>query len=134
MPNYSIGELATKTGLAASAIRYYESLGLIPKPKRQGGRRVYAEADLKSLGIVLVAREAGFTMSEIKLIVQPINREKLPASKRWQSAARNKIEELDLQAKKIQQMKQLLNKILSCDCQTLKECVDYGVKNLFNNK
>src|SRR6185369_8973969 len=69
MDEMSIGEIGRLTGLKPSAIRYYESLGLLPKPKRVGGKRRYDATVLEWLSLIALAREAGFTMTEIKRLV-----------------------------------------------------------------
>src|SRR4051794_33960137 len=60
-----IGELAERAGLATSAIRYYESIGLLPEPYRVSGQRRYGEEVLKRLDFIAAAQHAGFTLQEI---------------------------------------------------------------------
>jgi MerR family redox-sensitive transcriptional activator SoxR len=60
-----IGELAERAGLATSAIRYYESIGLLPEPYRVSGQRRYGDDTLKRLEFIAGAQQAGFTLREI---------------------------------------------------------------------
>lgn len=64
--NYlSIGEVAARAGVRTSALRYYESIGLLPAPRRINGRRAYEATILQQLAILQLAQKAGFTMNEI---------------------------------------------------------------------
>ena len=65
-PEFTIGEIASRAGVAASAIRYYESIGLLPEPERESGQRRYDESVLGRLGFIGVAQAAGFKLPEIK--------------------------------------------------------------------
>src|ERR1700693_294311 len=66
MSGLAIGALAKMTGLAPSAIRYYEKAGLLPKPARQSGQRRYSSETVGRLRIAQIARDAGFTISETR--------------------------------------------------------------------
>ena len=61
---YSIGEVARRVGLSTSALRYYESVGLLPTPERSSGRRVYDQDALDRLAMIDVAQRAGFTLRD----------------------------------------------------------------------
>jgi DNA-binding transcriptional MerR regulator len=61
-----IGEVARRSGVAASALRYYERAGLIPRADRQGGRRVYGEDVLDRLALIRVAKAAGFRVADCR--------------------------------------------------------------------
>ena len=64
----TIGEVADRTGVAASALRYYEREGLIPKARRRGGKRVWLEDVVDRLALIGLAKSAGFTVSEIRTL------------------------------------------------------------------
>jgi MerR family redox-sensitive transcriptional activator SoxR len=68
-PMMSIGEVAKRAGVAASALRYYEREGLIPKADRRGGKRVYGADILDRLALIGVAKGAGFTVAEIQTLL-----------------------------------------------------------------
>jgi DNA-binding transcriptional MerR regulator len=65
----SIGELAERTGVATSALRYYDDLGLVQPAARASGRRRYAEAAVAQVGVILFLREVGFSLAEIGSLV-----------------------------------------------------------------
>ncbi|MFI9550300.1 MerR family transcriptional regulator [Nonomuraea endophytica] len=91
MADLSIGQLAARTGVAASALRYYEELGLIAAPERVGGRRRYRESVVGLVGRILVFRDAGFSLAEIGLVLGS----EAPSEVRWRRLAEGKVAELE---------------------------------------
>ena len=123
MGELTIGAVAAKTGLSASAIRYYESVGLVPKPARKHGRRVYDETAIKSLAFVVVAKDGGFSIKEIKQLVRQLTNKRSP-SESWKRAAQAKLAELEEQSRRIEHMRQVLKMGMGCACPSLDECTD----------
>ena len=117
----SIGEVARRTGLAPSAIRYYESLGLIPAPAYDGGKRRYDATVLEWLSLIALAREAGFTMAEIKRLVAGFTPGTRPAA-RWQTLATRKLAEIDAMGARAERMRAVLRVALDCGCFRLEDC------------
>ena len=115
----TIGEVARQAGLSASAIRFYEKAGVLPKPVRSGGQRRYDRTVLERLIVLERAKNCGFTLEEARRLFHGFP-EKTAPSERWQTLARKKIDELDALARQVAAMKQLLQK--SCDCKDLQEC------------
>ena len=93
-----IGELARRTGLAPSAIRFYEGEGLLPTVRRLSGRRVFDETALDHLTVVQLAKDAGFTLAEIRRLVNEFGKN------RWRSLAERKLGEVRLAAARLQTM------------------------------
>ena len=118
----SIGEVANRAGVRTSALRYYESIGLLPAPKRINGRRAYEEPILQQLAILQLAQKAGFTMNEIDELLHGFAADTPPAE-RWQAMAHKKLAELEATISRAQQMKALLEHGLRCNCLRLEECV-----------
>ena len=75
---HRIGEVARRTGLAASAIRYYEREGLIPKADRRGNARVYGVENFDRLSLIELAKSAGFTISETRRLVRGVSKRTHP--------------------------------------------------------
>ena len=90
----SIGEVVKQTGIAASALRFYEREGLIPKAAREAGKRIYEEDILDRLTIIGVAKSAGFTVAEIKTLLSGFAR-RTPPGVRWRKLAETKLSELN---------------------------------------
>lgn len=121
MGGLSIGDVSARAGLRASAIRYYERLGLLPEPERAGGRRRYDESILEWLSLIALARESGFTIGEIKQLVTEFRPGSLPA-KRWKELAAGKLAEIDASIARAQRMRSLLQVALDCGCFRLDDC------------
>lgn len=122
MKELTISEVARRVGIRPSAIRFYESSGILPAPRRVSGRRRYDEGVLQRLAIIQLAQEAGFTVAEIKRLFFDFAAE-TPAWERWQALATRKLTEVDALINRAQQMKRLLEEgLLQCRCLTLEEC------------
>jgi MerR family redox-sensitive transcriptional activator SoxR len=115
----TIGQVVKESGLAASAIRFYEQAGVLPKPIRIGGRRQYDLSILERLAVLERAKACGFTLAETRQLFYGF-REGAPPSERWQTLARRKIIELDELVRKIVTMKEMLQS--PCACKDLAEC------------
>jgi MerR family redox-sensitive transcriptional activator SoxR len=115
----TIGQVAKESGLAASAIRFYEQAGVLPKPLRVGGRRQYDHSILERLAVLDRAKACGFSLAETRQLFYGF-REGTPPSERWQTLARRKMIELDVMARKIAATKEMLQR--SCECSDLEEC------------
>lgn len=112
-----IGDVARDAGLRASAIRYYERLGLLPAPERRNGRRRYSEDVLQRLEVIRFARDSGFTLREISTLFAG-----RPYSARLRALANDKIAELEGAVTRARTMQSLLRSALRCNCLTPEEC------------
>jgi MerR family redox-sensitive transcriptional activator SoxR len=121
MATITIGEVARRAGLQASAIRYYEKIGLLPKTQRIGGQRRYETGVLNYLEVINVAKRAGFRMDEIRRLFHGFGRE-IPAFHRWQVLAQRKIAEMDDLIARAKKMKLLLQRADRCKCLDLEDC------------
>jgi MerR family transcriptional regulator, redox-sensitive transcriptional activator SoxR len=121
----SIGEVALRAGLRPSALRYYEGVGLLPLPERANGRRRYDGELLREvldrLAVVRVAQQAGFTISEIRTLLDGFS-EDTPPSERWRILAQDKLPEVEALVERALSMKDLLERGLRCECLRLEEC------------
>jgi MerR family transcriptional regulator, redox-sensitive transcriptional activator SoxR len=117
-----IGELAKNGGLRASAIRYYEKLGILSAPDRKGNQRRYAGDALHRLLLIRFARGMGFTLAEIKLFLSGL-RSDVPVGPRWRKLAHRKIQQVDAGIQRSLQLKSLLEHLLRCRCPSLPVCV-----------
>jgi len=118
-----IGALARRTGLNASAIRYYEKVGLLAGPHRSGGQRRYSDEEVPRVLLIRFASEMGFTLAEVKLFLSGL-RDDAPVGPRWRKLARRKIGEVDRTIERAQRLKQLFQNLLRCRCRSLKMCID----------
>ena len=121
MPEMRIGEVAARSDLATSAIRYYESEGLIPRPARRSGHRVYDESVLDRLALIELAKRAGFSVAEIKKLLAGFSSRK-PPTERWSALTRAKLAQLDERIAEAERMKKVLQAVIRCRCPTLADC------------
>ena len=122
MPQLTISEVAQQVGPRASAIRYYEKIGLLPPAQRMSGQRRYDTTAIYRLAIIQWARQLGFTLDEIRRLFFGF-RKVTRASERWRTLSRKKLAELDGLMDRIKTVRRLLNKMMQdCRCDTLEQC------------
>jgi MerR family redox-sensitive transcriptional activator SoxR len=117
-----IGQLAAHAGVNASAIRYYEKMGLLAAPHRVGGQRRYPSDALDRVLLIRFAGEMGFSLGEIKLFLHGL-RESAPVGPRWKKLAHRKIKEVEENIQRSLLLKSLLENLLHCRCASLQMCV-----------
>src|ERR1051326_5291108 len=93
-PALAIGEIARAAGVPASTIRYYERQGLLPSPAREGGKRRYDAGVLRLLRVIEIAKQAGFSLREIRRLLHGFDRRARP-SERWRALAEDKLRDVD---------------------------------------
>lgn len=120
MNDLTIGQVARKAGLQTSAIRYYESVGLLPAPRRVNGRRRYDAGVFQLLGAIQAARRAGFGIGELRVLFDPADGE--PVSARMQALAKRKVAELDALIARAEERKRLLARAEGCQCVSVADC------------
>jgi MerR family redox-sensitive transcriptional activator SoxR len=117
----TIGQVAGRLGLRTSALRYYERIGLLPPIERVNGRRRYGAAMLTRLEVIDVAKRAGFTMREIRMLLSGFS-PSTPPPVRWRALATHKLGEVEDLLERATAMKRLLEEGLRCRCVRLEDC------------
>jgi len=112
----TIGQVAKRTSLNASAIRYYERAGLLPRAARVGGQRRDDGRILDSIAVLERAKSCGFTIAEMKAL---FNDEDTHSAK-WRRLAIKKIADLDAAVQRIAAVREILQR--GCECTTATEC------------
>jgi MerR family redox-sensitive transcriptional activator SoxR len=124
-----IGEVARRAGVRPSTLRYYEGIGMLPPPERVNGRRRYdgevLGEVLDRLAVVRVAQQAGFTISEIRTLLDGFS-EDTPPSERWRLLAEEKLPEVEELVERALGMKRLLERSMRCECLRLEDCALIG--------
>lgn len=124
METMQIGQVARLSGIAQSAIRYYESEGLLSNAPRQSGRRAFQPDVVDKLKVIRMARDLGFSLEEIRLLFNGFSSD-TPPSARWQQLAQRKLPEVTALIQRATAMKKLLEKGLRCDCVSVQDCILY---------
>jgi len=117
----TIGELARRAGVATSALRYYEELGLLPAPVRVSGQRRYPESAVRLVGMILLLRDAGFSLAEEKALMGS----RAGELDGWRQLAQRKLAELDEQIAKAQTAREAIKHALRCPHEDIVECPNF---------
>ena len=114
----TIGEVAARTGLRPSAIRFYESAGLLPRALRQGGKRVYDTTILQRVAVIQLAKAAGLELAEIRALLTASGTPR----QIWRAMVKGKAAAIDREIQTLARMKQVLAGLAKCSCLTTDEC------------
>ena len=117
----SIGEVSRATGKAASAIRYYEEIGLLPEPVRVSGRRRYPPEVVRTLAVIETAHRAGLNLPEVRLLLESSPGDSA-AMERLREVAERKLPELAALIERTELVRGWLEAAARCDCPTLDDC------------
>lgn len=117
----SIGEVAAQAGVNLSAIRFYERQGLLPEPERVSGQRRYTPATVQRLGIIDTAKQAGFSLDEVGVLLTSTD-QGMPAHEQLRALAARKLPEVDALIEHAQTMRDWLTAASACGCDTLDAC------------
>ena len=122
MPGMTISQVARQAGLRPSTLRYYEEIGLLPVARRSGGQRRYDSAILQRLAVIHTAQQAGFTLTEIAILVNDILPNPSP-SPEWRELLQRKWLELNTLLSNVERMRSLLEDVMHCDDPELADCI-----------
>lgn len=122
----SIGQLAQRTGLAVSAIRFYESKGLVNPIRNQGGQRRFLRSDIRRLSFVLIAQQLGLSLEAIQQTLAGFPDGRTPTAEDWSNISREFRAELDAKIAALSLIRERLDGCIGCGCLSLKQCALYN--------
>jgi MerR family redox-sensitive transcriptional activator SoxR len=122
----SIGALAKRTGLSVSAIRFYETRGLVAPIRNAGGQRRFPRSDIRRLSFVVIAQQLGFTIEEIATLLASLPQGRTPTLKDWEGISRRFRGALDARIASLSRMRDNLDGCIGCGCLSLKKCRLYN--------
>ncbi|MGZ2256736.1 redox-sensitive transcriptional activator SoxR [Roseobacter sp. A03A-229] len=122
----SIGALASRTGLAVSAIRYYEAQGLIKPWRNPGGQRRFERSDLRRLSFVMIAQQFGFTLPEIRAELDRLPGGRTPTKADWARISAGFRDRLDEKIETLTRLRDNLDGCIGCGCLSLPNCALYN--------
>jgi MerR family redox-sensitive transcriptional activator SoxR len=117
----TIGQVAERAGLNVSAIRYYEAEGLLPLAPRVSGQRRYTEETLKRLGVIDIAKRAGFSLDDIRILLTAGDAG-APAHTQLQELAERRLPEVEELIERAETVRRWLETATRCGCLTLDDC------------
>ncbi len=116
----TIGDLAKRSGLSISAIRYYQRRGLLPARDANRGWQRYDVGALSRLAVIELAKRTGFTLDEVAVLLDAVDATTSPAAA-WKAMFEAKLTEIDERMQTLTAMRLLLTDALDCDCLTLEQ-------------
>lgn len=122
----SIGDLAARTGLSVSAIRFYEGKGLITPDRNEGNQRRYEGSDIRRLSFILIAQQMGLTIEQIKSVMASLPDGRTPTKADWSKISRTFRKTLDERIAMMERMRDRLDGCIGCGCLSLKACSLYN--------
>ncbi|UWR23095.1 redox-sensitive transcriptional activator SoxR [Sulfitobacter sp. S190] len=130
----SIGALARRTGLAVSAIRYYEAQGLIRPWRNPGGQRRFERSDLRRLSFVMIAQQFGFTLPQIRAQLDMLPGGRTPTKADWAAISVTFRAELNARIDTLTRLRDNLDGCIGCGCLSLEACALYNARDIAGQK
>ena len=118
----SIGEVSQRSGIAVSAIHFYESKGLIRSTRNERNQRLFSRRELRVLALIKVAQDLGFTLEEIGAAFDGIPTDRVPTKRDWQKVSRALDKALKAKIELATRMREQLNQCIGCGCLSLADC------------
>ena len=122
MNELTIGELSARSGVATSAIRYYEQRGLVSSRRTTGNQRRYARATLRRLAFLRTAQRVGLALEEIEAALATLPSNRTPTKADWARLSRSWRPRLDAQIAQLERLRDTLDSCIGCGCLSLRRC------------
>jgi MerR family transcriptional regulator, redox-sensitive transcriptional activator SoxR len=122
----SIGVLAERTGLAHSAIRYYEEEGLVHPERTATGQRRYLRSDIRRLSFVMIAQKLGFPLARIRSLLEALPNRRTPNARDWRALSGEIRSDLDARIAELTALRDKLDGCIGCGCLSLEKCALYN--------
>ncbi|MFJ6199868.1 redox-sensitive transcriptional activator SoxR [Micromonospora sp. NPDC092111] len=118
----TIGQLSARSGVAPSALRYYERLGLIRAERTGGNQRRYARTELRRVAFVRISQQVGISLDEIRAALDSLPSSRTPTPEDWADLSRTWRERLDEQIRLLGKLRDDLDGCIGCGCLSLQRC------------
>lgn len=121
-----IGEMARRTGLSVSAIRFYEAKGLIEPIRNAGNQRRFLRSDIRRLSFILIAQQLGLALSEIEEELRKLPQGRTPNTRDWHKISSSIRGQLDRKIAQLEKSRDQLDGCIGCGCLSLTHCRLYN--------
>ncbi|QHC00720.1 redox-sensitive transcriptional activator SoxR [Epidermidibacterium keratini] len=118
----SIGEISRRTGVAPSALHYYESLGLISSSRTSGNQRRYSRHMVRRISLIVVAKRIGVPLADVERAFEPLPHDAQPSSRDWHRVASLWRETLRERRAQLERLEHELTGCIGCGCLSMKSC------------
>lgn len=125
-PMISIGDLAKRAGVAASALRFYEAEGLLASARNAGGRRHYPRSDMRRVAFIRAAQQVGLSLDEIRRALAALPEKRTPTKSDWERLSKSWRPLLDEKIAAMTRLRDKLDNCIGCGCLSLKSCALYN--------
>ena len=122
----TIGQLATRTGVAVSAIRFYEEKGLLQALRTGGNQRRFLRSDIRRVSFILIAQKLGLALAEIETQLAKLPQGRAPTLSDWQQISRRMRFEIDQRIMLLTRTRNQLDQCIGCGCLSLQKCQLYN--------
>lgn len=122
----TIGDLADRTGLAVSAIRFYETHGIVHPVRNAGGHRRYGRHDLRRLSFAMIAQQLGFSLTQIAEEMAQLPAHKAPSKSHWSRVSEGFRADIDARIAQLERLRDRLDGCIGCGCLSLETCALYN--------
>jgi MerR family redox-sensitive transcriptional activator SoxR len=122
----TIGDLARRTGLAVSAIRFYETRGLVRAVRTRGNQRRFARSDIRRLSFALIAQRMGLSLGEIEAELSTLPKDQAPSRDDWRAISMRVRGAIETRIKMLERTRDLLDGCIGCGCLSLDRCALYN--------
>lgn len=122
----TIGDMARRTGLSVSAIRFYEARGLVTSARSHGGQRRYLRADIRRFSFIKIAQQLGLSIDEIGGALRALPKGRTPTARDWATISGSISKHLDAQIAALTLMRDRLDGCIGCGCLSLDHCALYN--------
>ena len=129
MQEISISFLARRTGIAASALRYYETRGLLKPQRNRAGQRRYPRSDIRRVSIVIIAQKYGFRLRDIKKLLAPLSQNRSPTAAEWALVSQAMWAELNRKILQATNVRDQLESCIGCGCLSMKACHSFNAQD-----
>ena len=123
---FTVGEIARRTGLAPSAIRFYEEKGLVKPLRSPTGQRRFRSGDLRRISFILAAQKLGFSLGQIVDLLKSLPSERTPTKSDWTRISKAFRRDLDARITALENLRDRLDGCIGCGCLSLKACKLYN--------
>ena len=121
-----IGDLARRTGLSVSAIRFYEEKGLVEPLRTSGNQRRFLRSDIRRLSFILIAQKLGLSLGEIEDALADLPQGRTPNAADWKKISAEVRQRIDAQIAALEKVREDLDGCIGCGCLSLKKCALYN--------
>lgn len=127
----TIGDLARRTGLSVSAIRFYEEKGLVEPLRTRGNQRRFLRADIRRLSFILIAQRLGLTLGEIAEAMARLPHGRTPDARDWARISGAITARIDAEIARLSKVREDLDGCIGCGCLSLKKCALYNADDVW---